>query len=129
MSNQPKWEPGTVKLVDGSDAVIHYIQHSEANLRYIGMRLVEKGNSYAWVPIVWTVDGYEYLPHSRELLPDSNARLVPPPKKSMRIKGRLYVYNDKTTLFAYDDDEVRPDKSSLFASFQVDEFVKEGEGL
>lgn len=128
MSNQPKWEPGAVKLVDGSDAVIHYVQHATVSTRYIGMRQEKVRDGHIWVPMAWTVDGYEYPPEPDPFLPYKH-KLVPPPKKTMRIKGRLYVYNDKTTLFAYDDDEVRPDKSNLFASFQVDEYVKEGEGL
>lgn len=128
MSNQPKWEPGAVKLLDGSDAIIHYVQHASTNMRYIGMRQQKVPFGNTWTPMAWTVDGYEYPPTSDPFLPH-NTKLVPPSKKTMRIKGRLYVYNDKTTLFAYDDDEVRPDKSNLFASFQVDEFVKEGEGL
>jgi hypothetical protein len=131
--SSPKWEPGAVKLVDGSDAIIHYVQHTTVNTRYIGMRQEKKviGGGHIWVPMAWTVDGYEYLPTSDPGLGTHTDRtkLVPPPKRTMRIKGRLYVYNDMTTLFAYDDDEVRPAMSNLFASFQVDEFIREGEGL
>lgn len=126
MSNTPKWEPGSVKLADGSDAIIHYVQHATTNTRYIGMRQEKVRDGHIWVPMAWNVDGYEY-PIDPE--PPYKHKLVPPPKKTMRIKGRLYVYNDKTTLFAYDDDEVRPDRSNLFASFQIDEYVKEGDGL
>lgn len=129
MSNVPKWEPGAVKLVDGSDAIIHYVQHATVNTRYIGMRKEKAiGGGHIWVPIAWTVDGYEYPPTNDPFLPHST-KLVPPPKKSMRIKGRLYVYNDKTVVFAHDDDEARPSNVGLFCSFQVDESVKEGEGL
>lgn len=80
MSNQPKWEPGAVKLVDGSDAVIHYIQHASTNKRYIGMRHEKLSFGNAWIPMAWTVDGYEYPPPSDPFLPH-NTKLVPPPKQ------------------------------------------------
>ena len=128
MSDTPKWEPGAVKLVDGSDAVIHHVQFSSNTMRYIGMRREKLGNVYTWVSTAWTMDGYEYPPTNDPFLPHST-KLVPPAKKTMRIKGRLYVYSDKTVVFAYDDDEMRPVMAGRFCSFQVDQLVKEGEGL
>ena len=57
MADNPIWKPGAVKLLDGSDAVIHYIQESDSTLRYIGMYHRNIGLSYAWWPIAWTANG------------------------------------------------------------------------
>ena len=130
MSDTPKWEPGAVKLVDGSDAIIHHVQFSSNTMRYIGMRRGKLLDCYVWIPTAWTLHGYEYVPHPDiVLLPNNATKLVPPAKKTMRIKGGLYVYEDKTVVFAYDDEEAQPPRANRFACIAIDQFVKEGEGL
>jgi hypothetical protein len=57
MADNVKWKPGAVKLVDGSNATIHYVQEACSTVRYIGMYHRNIGAGYAWWPIAWTVTG------------------------------------------------------------------------
>lgn len=121
MSNVPKWELGPVKLVNGLIAVIR--RFCEKRQMYLG-EIQDRNGS--WSTGEWNSKGW-YIPGALEKDPHN---LVPPPKRTMRIKGRLYVYNDKTVVFAHDDDITgQPSNIGLSCSFQVDRLVEEGEGL
>ena len=84
MTNNPIWKPGAVKLLDGSDAVIHYIQESDSTLRYIGMYHRSTGLSYAWWPIAWTAKG-SVFPFTTE--PYLN--LVPPSRPDEKLNEAI----------------------------------------
>jgi hypothetical protein len=125
MSNNPKWEPGAVKLTTGEDAIIKYIQESDPNYRYIGMAHVINGRSFTWKPMAWTVKGLEF-PYCTE----GSHNLVPPAKRIMRVFKVINVFKDGSSC-SYNtvEDADMIGAGCVFARIIVDEQVTEGQGL
>lgn len=116
MSN-PKWQVGPVKLVDGSDGIIH--RFCETRKRYIGEIL----SGSLWYACEWTSDGKNWT--GRDLL-----NLAPPPKKTVRVRFWINIYptgwpvryksRESADTCASDD---------RIACIEIDRVVEEGEGL
>lgn len=120
MSNQ-KWEVGPVKLVNGCDAVIH--RFCEKRQRYLGVWEDIYGGSHA---AEWHTGGS----HNIAGTGDHRLDLAPPPKKTLRVRLWLNVY-DGGISYPYGTRTIADMEasSSRFACIEIDREVEEGEGL
>jgi hypothetical protein len=61
---------------------------------------------------------------------DHSCNLAPPPKKTMRVKARILVYEDGSTIStSSDESDLGEAKKHAFAMVEFDREVTEGEGL
>jgi|688.fasta_scaffold1112139_2 hypothetical protein len=119
MSN-PKWQMGPVKLVDGSEGHIDFVQPKSKHYRYIGRAKESDGEWRAWQwsdcgRVPYTTTGYA-------------KNLAPPPKKTMRVKGWLNVYANGNASFWKNKDNA-DSQTHRFSCIEIDREVEEGEGL
>lgn len=117
MSNQ-KWEVGPAKLVNGMDATI--LLFDEIRKVYLGAYRLPGGGLYAFE---WWEDG-------RPMDNNKNFNLAPPPKKTLRVRLWLNVYDGAIphmhgTRKQADEEAGR----HRFACIEIDREVEEGEGL
>ena len=120
MSNQ-KWEVGPVKLVNGLDAVIH--RFCEKRQQYIGEL---RDGSGSWFAREWNALGHYAL----GIGVGDTFNLVPPPKKTMRFRRFICLYQDGSwTTHPTENTAVNHDPKNTFAVFPIDREVTEGEGL
>ncbi len=121
MSN-PKWEIGPVKLVDGSEAWIYFVQPESNHQRYIGK---VRGNSGEWCALHWCDSGrvpYTTTGHAKNL--------APPPKKTVRVRFWVNIY--PTAAAGKHESRESADKCAAddrIACIEIDRVVEEGEGL
>ncbi|MFY8202248.1 MAG: hypothetical protein ACOVLE_16345 [Pirellula staleyi] len=121
MSN-PKWEIGPVKLADGSEAWIYFVQPESKHQRYIGKA---KDSDGEWRALHWCDSGrvpYTATGHAKNL--------IPPPKKTVRVRCWLNVYPDGTMNRYFS--RIEADNSVTchrIACIEIDREVTEGEGL
>lgn len=118
MSNQ-KWEVGPVKLVNGMDATI--LLFDEIRKVYLGAYRLPGGGLYAFE---WREDG-------RPMDNSKDFNLVPPPKKTLRVRLWLNVYDKGSLVYQYGTRELADIEatSNRFACIEIDREVEEGEGL
>ena len=118
----PKWEIGPVKLADGSEGHIYFVQPESKHQRYIGKA---KDRSGEWRALHWCDAGrvpYTTTGHAKNL--------APPPKKTVRVKASILVYRDGSTVYKREHERFcHQAKSSAFAIVEIDREVTEGEGL
>ena len=121
MSNQ-KWEVGPVKLVNGWDAYIDFIQDGEFNIRYLGRYKLPGGQ---WYALHWEESGR--VPNSCE---GYGHNLVPPPKKKVKVQRWVNVYEDGSMVsWPTKKKADLCNKEDRFACIEIDREVEEGEGL
>ena len=116
----PKWEVGPVKLADGSDAWIFFVQPESRHKRYIGKA---KDSDGEWRALHWCDSGrvpYTTTGHAKNL--------APPRKKTMRVKGWLNVYANGNASFWKNKDNA-DSQTHRFSCIEIDREVEEGEGL
>ena len=119
MSN-PKWEVGPVKLADGSEGHIDFVQPESKHHRYIGRT---KDNSGEWRALHWCDAGR--VPYTTT---GYAKNLAPSPKKTVRVHGWLNVYaNGSFTL--WDSKGIADAQTHRIACQEIDIEVAEGEGL
>ena len=116
--NNPKWEIGPVKLVNGYDGnILLFCDHRKI---YLGTYKVPDGGVHC---IEWRKDGTPY--YGQNYL-----NLAPPPKKTMRVKGWINVYETRCTIWSTRELADKNAISSIrIACIEIDREVKEGEGL
>ena len=121
MSNQ-KWEIGPVKLVNGWDAYIDFIQDGEFNIRYLGRYKLLNGQ---WYALHWDESGR--VPNSCD---GYGHNLAPPLKKTLRVCLWLNVY-DGGISYQYGTRTLADMEASSarLACIEIDREVEEGEGL
>lgn len=121
MINQ-KWEVGPAKLVNGFDAVIY--RFCEDRKIYLGEWQNKHGRFYA---AEWTASGS----HSIAGVGDPTLDLAPPPKKTLRVRLWLNVYDKGSLVYQYGTRELADIEatSNRFACIVIDREVEEGEGL
>ena len=121
MSNQ-KWEVGPVKLVNGLDAVIH--RFCEKRQQYIGEL---RDGSGSWFAREWNALGHYAL----GIGVGDTFNLVPPPKKTLRVRLWLNIYDKDSFVYQYGTRELADIEatSNRFACIEIDREVEEGEGL
>jgi hypothetical protein len=121
MSN-PKWEIGPVKLMDGSEGHIYFVQPESKHQRYIGKA---KDNSGEWRALHWCDSGrvpYTTTGHAKNL--------APPPKKTVRVQLWINVYTDGPhALHPSKESALAGGEHARFACIEIDREVTEGEGI
>jgi hypothetical protein len=118
------WEIGPVKLANGFDAVIH--RFCEKRQKYIGEL---QDGSGGWFAREWDANGWYCF---RGKTAEDPYNLVPPPKKTIRVRGWLVVFaNGKTLYFGYSDKDTAVTEANVrgFAVIPIDREVTEGDGL
>jgi hypothetical protein len=117
-----KWQIGPVKLANGEDALIDAINEGQQAYRYTGR---VKSRFGEWASAGWHANGlHMYAMATRRL------DLVPPPKKTVRVKVWLMVWpNGVITAFYHERDAIANAKKHGFALIEIDRKVTEGEGL
>ena len=121
MSN-PKWEVGPVKLMDGSEGHIYFVQPESKHQRYIGKA---KDNSGEWRALHWCDSGR--VPYTTT---GYAKNLAPPPKETVQVRRWMVVYSNGTTCTFFEKDEaINEAKQSGFSLLEIDREVTEGEGL
>ena len=120
MSNQ-KWEIGPVKLVNGWDAYIDFIQDGEFNIRYLGRYKLLNGQ---WYALHWDESGR--VPNSC----DGYGHNLAPPSKTLRVRLWLNVY-DGSIPHMHGTRELADENAGQhrFACIEIDREVEKGEGL
>ena len=120
--SSPKWEIGPVKLADGSEGHIDFVQPESKHHRYIGRT---KDNSGEWRALHWCDSGR--VPYTTT---GYAKNLAPPPKKTVRVQRWLNVDADGTVslyeLRSEADTHCFPDR---IACKEIDIEVTEGDGL
>jgi hypothetical protein len=117
-----KWQIGPVKLASGEEAFIDAINEGQDGNRYTGR---VKGIFGDWVPVGWNVDGRKMYGEA-----DNPYNLAPPPKKTVRVKACILVYEDGSTIStSSDESDLSEAKKHAFALVKFDREVTEGEGL
>ena len=119
MSNQ-KWEIGPVKLVNGWDAYVDFVQEGEFCIRYLGRYKLPNGQ---WYALHWEESGR--VPNSCD---GYGHNLAPPPKKTLRVHGWLNIYPNGTASF-WSHKDIADSREPRFACIEIDREVEEGEGL
>jgi hypothetical protein len=118
---ETKWEKGPVTLANGFDAVIN--RFCEKRKRYIGEHTGKLGGVYA---AEWNIAGE----HTISGIGDPLLNLAPPPKKTVRVKACILVYEDGSTIStSSDESDLGEAKKHAFALVKFDREVTEGEGL
>lgn len=120
MSDQ-KWDVGPVKLFDGRDAVIH--RFCEKRHQYIGEFQDSTGRWYAseWTDLGW---------YSKGIGQGDLTNLVPHPKKTLRVRFWLNVYDGAIPHMHGTREEADENAAQhRFACIEIDREVEEGEGL
>jgi hypothetical protein len=116
-----KWEIGPVKLANGEEAFIDAINEGQEAHRYTG-RVKSHGQ---WISTGWDDTGrrmYSELNHPYNL--------APPPKKTVRVKVWLNVYEDGLHALHYSPETaLAGGEHARFALIPIDREVTEGEGL
>jgi hypothetical protein len=116
-----KWQIGPVKLANGEEAFIDAINEGQEAHRYTG-RIKSHGQ---WISTGWDDTGrrmYSELNHP--------FNLAPPPKKTVRVKACILVYEDGSTISTSpDESDLSEAKKHAFALVKFDREVTEGEGL
>jgi hypothetical protein len=119
--NQHKWQIGPVKLANGEEAFIDAINEGQEANRYTG-RVKSHGQ---WISTGWDDTGrrmYSELNHLQNL--------APPPRKTVRVKACILVYEDGSTIStSSDESDLGEAKKHAFALVKFDREVTEGEGL
>ena len=116
--NNPKWQVGPVKLVNGYDGnILLFCDHRKI---YLGTYKVPDGGVHC---IEWREDGTGYYGPN-----DHN--LAPPPKKTMRVRFWVNVYTS-SLWYTYLTKSGADSNAGLnrFACIEIDREVEEGEGL
>ena len=117
-----KWQIGPVKLANGDEAFIDAINEGQEDWRYIGRVQYLPG---LWIAAGWHASGR--LMHARK---DHQCNLAPPPKKTVRVKACILVYEDGSTIStSSDESDIGEAKKHAFALIKFDREVEEGEGL
>jgi hypothetical protein len=117
-----KWEIGPVKLANGEEAFIDAINEGQEDWRYTGRILYAPG---LWIAAGWRASGRYMYAHT-----DYGLNLAPPPKKTVRVKACILVYEDGSTIStSSDESDLSEAKKHAFALVKFDREVTEGEGL
>ena len=121
--SEHKWEIGPVKLLDGSDGHIDFIQPDSEVYRYFG-RI--KNTDGQWRPYCWGKLGMAHMAPK-----DYAFNLAPPSKKTMRFRRFICLYPDGSWSAHLTELESAEEAESddPFAIFEIDREVTEGEGL
>ena len=121
----PKWEIGPVKLADGSEGHIDFVQPESKHHRYIGRT---KDNSGQWRALHWCDAGR--VPYTTQ---GYAKNLAPPPKKTVRVERYVNVFEDGAMISWPTREEADGcrllDDEPRFACIEIDREVTEGEGL
>lgn len=117
-----KWEIGPVKLADGTEAYIAFVQPESKHHRYIGRA---KDSDDVWRAMHWCDMGR--VPYTTT---GYAKNLAPPPKKTLRVRLWANVYEDGS-MFSYPTKKQADDSAQYgrFALIEIDREVGEGEGL
>lgn len=118
--SEHKWEVGSVKLVNGSDAEIFQINDRNNCMKYVGVRRV----GLDWHPFAWDLCGTP----SDSAFNEKTLSLAPPPKRKVRLHGWLNVYPNGTASF-WSHKNIADSSKDRFACIEIDREVEEGEGL
>jgi hypothetical protein len=117
-----KWQIGPVKLANGEEALIDAINEGQEGNRYTGRARNHAGD---WIACGWHADG-RYM-YGQKHHP---CNLAPPPKKTVRVKACILVYEDGSTIStSSDESDLDEAKKHVFALVKFDREVTEGEGL
>ena len=118
----PKWEIGPVKLADGSEGHIDFVQPESKHHRYIGRT---KDSSGEWRALHWCDAGM--VPYTTT---GYAKNLAHPPKKTVRVQLWINVYeDDEHALHASAESALAGGEHVRFACIKIDHTVTEGEGL
>lgn len=121
MSEQ-KWEVGPVKLVNGTDGYIDFVHDRGKSIIYTGRFKTCDGD---WWAIHWNESGR--VPNSCD---GYGHNLAPPPKKTMRFRRFICLYQDGGwSSHLTERESAREASKCPFAVFEIDREVTEGEGL
>jgi hypothetical protein len=120
-----KWEKGPVKLANGEEAFIDAINEGQEECRYTGRIRNHSNVGRHWVAAAWHLNGRYMCAHT-----DHGLNLAPPPKKTVRVKVWLNVYEDGLHALHYSTETaLAGGEHARFALIEIDREVTEGEGL
>jgi hypothetical protein len=124
-----KWEKGPVKLANGEEAWIDAINEGQEDWRYTGRVRKYTGRAPSrsdhWTACGWHANGRLMFAEK-----DHECNLAPPPKKTVRVKACILVYEDGSTIStSSDESDLSEAKKHAFALVEFDREVTEGEGL
>ena len=123
--SQHKWQIGSVKLANGDDAFIDAINEGQEEWMYTGR--VRSGGLL--IATGWDASGrYMYAPLG------SPYNLAPPPKKKVRMRAFINVFEDGSNISFLTKEEADKEAAQYvtchrFALIEIDREVEEGEGL
>ncbi len=119
---ETKWQIGPVKLANGEEAFVDAINEGQEDWRYTGRVRSRDGK---WIVSGWHANGrYMYAET------DHGWNLAPPPKKTVRVKACILVYEDGSTIStSSEESDLDEAKKHAFALVKFDREVEEGEGL
>ena len=121
MSN-PKWEIGPVKLANGTEGHIDFVNECSKSIVYTGRFRAYNGD---WWAIHWDESGrvpYTATGHAKNL--------IPPPKKTVRVKAWLNVDANGGWRFWHSEEHAHAwAHANRIACKEIDIEVTEGEGL
>ena len=121
MSN-PKWQIGPVKLANGTEGHIDFVNDCCKSIAYTGRFKTYNGD---WWAIHWDESGM--VPNGCE---GYGHNLTPPPKKTVRVRCWLNVYaDDEHALHASEESALAGGEHARFACIKIDRTVTEGDGL
>jgi hypothetical protein len=126
--NQDKWQIGPVKLANGEEAFIDAINEGQEECRYTGRIRNPLNAGRYWVAAAWHLNGR----YAGDMFLESNdlLNLAPPPKKTVRVKVWLNVYEDGWHALHYSTETaLAGGEHARFALIEIDREVTEGEGL
>jgi hypothetical protein len=126
-----KWQIGPVKLANGEEAFIDAINEGQEDWRYVGRILYLPG---LWIAAGWHASGrLMHASASNPTMyaePDHKCNLAPPPKKTVRVKACILVYEDGSTIStSSDESDLDEAKKHAFALVKLDREVEKGDGL
>ena len=117
-----KWEIGPVKLVNGTEGHIDFVNDCSKSIAYTGRFKAYNGD---WWAIHWDESGR--VPNSCE---GYGHNLAPPPKKTVRVQRWIVVYFDGSTAVFFEKQKaVNEAEENGFALLEIDREVTEREGL
>ena len=119
--SENKWQIGPVKMANGEDAFIDAINEGQEAFRYTG-----RMNCFGqWECVGWDETGR--MMYSATGCPFN---LAPPPKKKVRAKCWLVVYEGGGMCRFDNKAEALIEARALgFALIEIDQEIEEGEGL
>lgn len=116
-----KWQIGSVKLVNETEAIIDAINENQEDFRYVGRQRLGS----TWMPAGWHACG-----RMMYATKGTGLDLAPPPKKTVRLQRWINVnFDGSSNTWDTKKFAEKNRKDDFMACLIIDEIVTEGQGL